>query len=424
MSNDLIQTLHNLPPIPAAAQRSIYANQRLGEGIEAPFAIIGYKGGKWSIKHRGQSTMLYQYDENGKPMGPKPFIDVVIVGRAPSNSKVYYAKTYAEGDDGQPDCWSSNGQVPDPSIQNPQSRSCVGCKWNQFGSRVNTATGSKGKACADIRRIAVVPADDVANKLMGGPMLLRVPPASLSALGQFSDGLESAKYPFNCLVTRIGFDPQKAYPLFTFQVLRAVTDEQMEIILEHERNPVTQRILDASDDMVAAAASQTAAPQLAAPAPAAQPVTAPVTPPAATPQVPVGFGLPPAAHLQTSAPPVATIVAPRVAVATPAAPAVPPCPPGVDPAQWAAFQAMQAAQTGAAQPQSQTEAPKPRQRRTRTAPPSPAPTDQGGVAPASASNVTQLPGVAIVPDGDADEGDDGSDDPALADISKRLASSL
>ena len=444
MSNDLVQVLANLPPIPAAAARSVYANQRLGENIDAPFAIIGYKGGKWTIKHRGQSTMLYQYDETGKVTGPKPYIDVVIIGRAPTNSKVYYAKTYAEGDDGQPDCWSSNGQVPDPSIQTPQSKSCLTCKWNQFGSRVNQATGNtKGKACADIRRLAVVPGDDVENKMLGGPMLLRVPPASLSALGQFSDGLEAAKYPFNCLVTRIGFDMSKAYPLFTFQVLRAVTDQQMEVILRHEANPVTQRILDASDDITAAAQPQGGAPGAPAQQASPAPVTSPVTPAAPTPQPMLGaapaaaqqplggFGAPMGTLAGSAAPapltgfgaPPATSAAPQpvqqpaTTVTAPVTPAVPPCPPGVDPGQWAAFHAMQAAQ-GQAAP---AEAPK-RTRRPRTAPPSPVPTQAAQPSPTEGAG-TQLPGEQIVTDVE-DTDDDGSNDPALADISRRLASSL
>src|SRR5215471_17524436 len=95
--------------ISSIAKQSKYADQELGAGIAAPFAVIGYKGGKWSIRHRGTTTILERKDAQGRSEGPVPFLDLVILFAASHHSKVYYAKQYSDGDDDVPDGWSTNG---------------------------------------------------------------------------------------------------------------------------------------------------------------------------------------------------------------------------------------------------------------------------------------------------------------------------
>ena len=73
-------------------------------GVQASFAVVGYKGRSWRLKHRGEETLLR--DAQNRPM---PELDVVIVGVAPSISKIYYARAYVEGDDSAPDCFSLDG---------------------------------------------------------------------------------------------------------------------------------------------------------------------------------------------------------------------------------------------------------------------------------------------------------------------------
>lgn len=424
MSNDLVQQLAGLPALPAEAQTLRTAGRKLGEGIQTPFAIIGYKGGKFSIQHRGTKEILYRYDATGKVEGTVQHLDLVIVDTADANAKVYYAKAYQEGDDAQPDCWSSNGQAPDSSIQNPQSATCATCKWNQFGSRVNQATGSKGKACADTRRLAVVPGDDVENKLLGGPMLLRVPPASLSTFAAYGDGLAAAQYPFAALVTRVGFDLTKAYPALVFSVVRALTPAELGKIKEHQANPMVLRLINASDDMVPAAPAQAqiqhqpeqqkgeaqVAQQRAEPEPA-KPVTNVVTMTPQPVQQPAGLVLG-GAFGRPNAQPASVSNVGNVAKSVEQAQPVNPVQPGpaIDP-EFAAFQAWKAAQASAQAVQVQpTEQKPPRKPRTRTASPSPAPTE---AQPANGAQVDTAQQGDDEPEGDAD--------PALAEISKRLA---
>src|SRR5215470_633218 len=141
-----------------------HADEELAPGIAAPFAVIGFKGSRWSLKHRGQITTFERSDGSFEP-----FLDVVMLYAAPHHSKIYYAKAYQDGDDDVPDCWSTDGIKPDGAAPRKQNPVCKGCKWDEFGSRINQSTGARGKACADTRRIAIVPYPNVENEVGGGP---------------------------------------------------------------------------------------------------------------------------------------------------------------------------------------------------------------------------------------------------------------
>lgn len=232
--------------ISTIAKESKFAGQEFGAGIAAPFPVIGYKGGKWSIRHRGTNTMLMRKDAQGRDEGPLPFLELVALHVASNHSKTYYAKAYKDGDEEVPDCWSTNGLAPDAAAPNKQNPTCKDCKWNAFGSRTNVATGAKGKACADYRRMAVVPYKDLRNTIMGGsPMLLRVPPASLGAVGEFSDLLKANSVPYYAIAIRVGFEAQLAYPKLTFEPYAALTDDEMRIVLEMQQHPLVERIVQA-----------------------------------------------------------------------------------------------------------------------------------------------------------------------------------
>src|SRR5215813_11748981 len=86
--------------LPANVGQLKHTDQALGEGIAAPFAVIGYKGARWSVRHRGNTKVLEQADGSFVP-----FLDMVLLHAAPHHSKIYYAKSYQDGDDEVPDCW-------------------------------------------------------------------------------------------------------------------------------------------------------------------------------------------------------------------------------------------------------------------------------------------------------------------------------
>jgi hypothetical protein len=242
MSQNALTIISKMQLAPNARQVK-YADQELGAGIAAPFAVIGYKGARWSIRHRGNTHVLQRYDGQGRPDGFPPYLNLVILLAASHHSKVYYAKDYKEGDDGIPDCWATNGIAPDQAAPNKQNPTCQGCRHNAFGSRVNKVTGSRGKACADTRRMAVVPYEDIENDICGGPMLLRVPPASLGAIGEYSDMLKANSIPYAAIATRVGFDGEEAFPKMIFEPYAALTQEEVVRVTKMQDHPLVERIV-------------------------------------------------------------------------------------------------------------------------------------------------------------------------------------
>lgn len=275
-----------------AAVLSGAANDELGAGIQSSYGIVGYRGKVWSIKHQGKETQLMRDDGDG----PRGSIEVIIVKAAAAISKIFYANGYQDGSNSPPDCWSTNGVTPDAGAQNKQNATCAGCPMNAWGSRV-TESGKQGKACSDSRRIAIVPLNDMANELFGGPMLLRIPAASLKDLKAYGEMLSAAQHSYYGVATRIAFDPKEAYPKMVFTPIRALSSEEATEVLALRDDRRVANILNEATDLAPRQEPVTptvkfeqAAPEPAKAAPkAAKPAAAPKAAPAATQAAPASF---------------------------------------------------------------------------------------------------------------------------------------
>ncbi len=254
-------------------------NDELGAGVASSYGVMGYKGKVWSTRYQGVDTPLMRDDGDGA----RGSIEVVIVKAAAPISKIFYKGGYVEGSTAAPDCWSANGVTPDGSVQNKVHSTCADCPMNAWGSRV-TEAGKQGKACADSRRIAVVPVADIDNELFGGPMLLRVPAASLKDLKAYGDLLNSYQYPYYAVATRISFDPKEAYPKFVFSAIRPLTDDEGRKIMALRDDKRVSTVLNETADQrvapaAAPAASVPASPfEMPAPAQPAAPAPKPAAP--------------------------------------------------------------------------------------------------------------------------------------------------
>jgi hypothetical protein len=283
------QSRTNLPDMTGAMQA----------GLSAGFAVIGYRGKTWRIKFRGEDKPIL--DGAGRAMND---LNVVIVGVSDKISKQWYAKRYNEGDNEAPDCFSINGEHPDPASPHKQCDSCAACPQNIWGSRI-TEQNKKAKACQDSKRLAIVPWGDHHNTEYGGPMLLRLPPMSLANLSRYASELKRyGGQPFMA-ATRLSFDLDKAHPLIKFEAIGWLTDEEAIEINEVLDDPQIDRILHSElettadpegEEQVASALAGSApastfippvqqAPE-PAPAPAPQPVAPPPPPPAPEPAPP------------------------------------------------------------------------------------------------------------------------------------------
>lgn len=271
----------------AAAFQGQGAGEDLAGGITGGYGLLKYRGKVWSVQHNGQSAVLMREDGDG----PRGSVDLVFLKANAQLSKTFYLNGWDENSNAAPDCASANGIVPDQGVPHPQSPACASCPRNAWGSAPN---GGKGKACGDHRRIAVVPLADIRNEFYGGPLLLRVPAASLQDLAAFDARYKGLGYPYFTMAIKVSFDPAESFPKFVFQAVRPLNDAEAAVVLELRSGPEVARVVH---EQSAPAPAQLAAPaQQAAflePAPVnavqpqqvqVQPVVAQPAPVAAQPQ--------------------------------------------------------------------------------------------------------------------------------------------
>lgn len=251
----------------------------LGEGLRGGgFAVISKKGSKWRIKYKGEETLVTNADGD-----PAPSLEAIIVKANPFINKQYYEGKWVEGSTTAPDCFSLDGRVPSPQVERPQHHNCAGCPKNVWGSKINEQ-GKKVKACADTKKLAIVPLRDIPNVGFNGPMLYRVTSSELGDLGTFADQMKSRGFPYNSVAVRLGFDTEASYPKVTFKAIRPLTGEEAQQVLELYQSDSVARVLSA--DFTAEIAAETGKEPAVAAAPPADPdfEQAPTTaPPAPTP---------------------------------------------------------------------------------------------------------------------------------------------
>lgn len=198
------------------------------------FPVISIRGKTFAVVKGGERTILPNPKD---PDSPATSIDVVIVKANPKTSKIYYAAKYEEGSDSKPDCYSTDGVRPATDATSPQSKTCATCKHNQWGARV-TESGKKGKACSDNVRIAVTTPGQ-----LNEPYLLRVPPASIRALGDYGNLLKNRGVAYNMVVTRIGFEPEAATPQLTFKPVGFLDEDAYNTVQETAAGETVTQIL-------------------------------------------------------------------------------------------------------------------------------------------------------------------------------------
>lgn len=171
----------------------------IGSGVSYP--RISIKSSRFRIVEGETETVL----DSTK-------LEVIIVGANPKLSKTWYAKKWSkDAEPGAPDCYSLNGETPEPDSTAVQNDLCATCPQNAWGSKV-TDEGREVKACADTKRLAVVAADDPEGSIY----LLTVTPAALKGLNQYQKELSMRGIPPEIVKTVVGFDTDASFPKLTF----------------------------------------------------------------------------------------------------------------------------------------------------------------------------------------------------------------
>lgn len=259
------------------------------------FPRISLSGSKFFILDNSAEVprqLITVKDPSGTVDVPAMVLSVVVVGANPGISKLYYEGPYVAGDDREPDCSSDDGVRPDPHITEPMNNACATCPMNAWGSRT-TPQGKEGKACADGKRLVVIPAGHLSYKAMA----LNITPAMLKDWGAYVRALSSKGIPVHGVVTRLMFDPTVDYPKLNFTFERFLSEEEFAVV---EKRMDSDEVRNIEKPVRTAAPTPAPAP---APAPApsasfgtsAAPAPAPVQPTIEAPPAPVDplAGLPP-----------------------------------------------------------------------------------------------------------------------------------
>lgn len=211
-------------------------------GVAISFPILGIKGGKFHYRFKGDDTVLT--DARGFPV---PALEVVILRSQAGLSRTFYAGGYEEGVNRRPDCWSSDGVRPDDTVVEPVNSVCQTCPNAQWSSGA-TPAAPKAQACQQRRRTVIVPYwgdGDMSNESGGGPVLLSVPPSSLTNQYNFGKEMKENRIRYYSCVVQLSFDPDPklSFPRLEFKYLRPLTDDEARQVLEVRQGEQIDRIL-------------------------------------------------------------------------------------------------------------------------------------------------------------------------------------
>ena len=216
------------------------------------FAVLAMPSkGQWAFRYQRVDSP-YQDDEGNNISN----IEVVVIRSRENLSNQYYIKYDNNAKHKAPDCWSSDGKVPDQAVPDAtrQNPICEGCPQKKAGSAI-TASGDPTKACADIRKIAVIPVQHFMSRMFeeyGGPMLYTIKPSSLKNYSEYLARIKAMGHKSFSVVTRMRFDPNVKWQKIMFSPYRALSDEEFEFARELRNDPRTARVLNEEPEVAVA----------------------------------------------------------------------------------------------------------------------------------------------------------------------------
>lgn len=150
-------------------------------------------------------------------------LEVVVLGDVHEN--LYYDQPFDPDNPVSPACFafSEDGKnmAPHPDAADPQHKDCATCPWNQFGS----ADNKKGKKCRNIRRIAIIPADQLEDA-EAELAFAKIPPTSVMNFSNHTKRVADAAHrPLWAAVSSISCAPHlKKQVEVTFNFVESITD--------------------------------------------------------------------------------------------------------------------------------------------------------------------------------------------------------
>lgn len=240
MSNDVSIFTQQMPAhLAANADANAAMNSAAATGTVGGVSVnkLSLKGSKFRLVVGGEELKVLESNS----------LDLVFLRANEHLSKAFYATAWKPGQDAEaPDCASDNGVTPRNDSRNPQSGACAGCPQNEWGSYVNPQTGTKSRACADAKRIAVVAPSQLEK---GDAYQLTIPAASMKDFGALMNSLNalSPAVPYNAVVVTVSFDTNMTYPKLLFKPKRYLTDAEYALAKARYNTEITQDVAGLPD---------------------------------------------------------------------------------------------------------------------------------------------------------------------------------
>ena len=171
-------------------------------------------------------------------------LDVIVIDSVLENC--LYDSDYDSDNPSPPICYAfgrdDKAMAPHPEAAKPQHATCQGCPHNEFG----TAEKGKGKACKNVRRLALVPGDvSSAEAVMAAEMAFaKIPVTSVKGWATYVRGLATLekRAPLG-VITTIGTVPDdKSQFKVTFHK-KADVDEALMPALFDRFDSISQEIM-------------------------------------------------------------------------------------------------------------------------------------------------------------------------------------
>lgn len=169
-------------------------------------------------------------------------MNVIIINARKNVSRVFYAGKYNPDEIVPPTCWSNDGDVPDPSVEDKQGTHCATCPQNIAGS------GDNGnRACRFQRRIAILLEGDMS----GDVYQLTLPSKSIFGKGEGnthpfeSYGKFIAGNGFNIdqVITQVSMDLDSDTAKLLFTPVRHINKEEWEVVKEAAQSPAAKNAI-------------------------------------------------------------------------------------------------------------------------------------------------------------------------------------
>jgi hypothetical protein len=266
MSNDLAMLDVGLPAHLKAMELDDTTKALMGGGGGSS-KRISIEGGVWRLLVNGKE--IAQKEERN--------LNVVVVAAAPKVSRTFYAGVYKKGEALAPECWSANGDAPDATVKEPQSKSCATCPQNIKGSGQGDS-----RACRFSQLLAVV----LDNDIKGDVFQLTLPSTSIFGEGEsgkwplqmYAKMIGGKGVPITAVVTEMRFDTASSTPKVTFKPVRFLESNEISAAIEQGKSDAAQKAIVMTVSQADGVQRLAAPVQQAAPTPqaeAAEPVATP-----------------------------------------------------------------------------------------------------------------------------------------------------